>query len=86
MFTRLSEYRTNSEIILKLSKMMYYAEGCSLASGNGSLFDEPILAWEHGPVIRSVWNKYHGNPYMIPYTDEDSKLADTISDNDKEIG
>ena len=38
--------------LLKLLKLLYYAEGCYLAINDGeSLFDEKILAWEHGPVI-----------------------------------
>lgn len=44
--------------LLKLLKLLYYAEGSSLALGNGSLFDDPIVAWEHGPVVESVWYDY----------------------------
>ena len=31
--------------LLKLLKLLYYAEGCSLALDKGSLFDEKIVAW-----------------------------------------
>ena len=30
--------------LLKLLKLLYYAEGCSLALDKGSLFDEKIVA------------------------------------------
>lgn len=37
--------------LLKLLKLLYYAEGCSLALNDRSLFSEDIIAWEHGPVV-----------------------------------
>ena len=39
--------------LLKLLKLLYYAEGCSLALENRSLFDEKIVAWEHGQIGRA---------------------------------
>lgn len=44
--------------LLKLLKLLYYAEGCSLALNNRSLFREKILAWEHGPVVKEVWKSF----------------------------
>jgi uncharacterized phage-associated protein len=44
---------------LKLQKLLYYAQGFSLALTDDVLFNEPILAWQHGPVVRSVWDKYN---------------------------
>lgn len=44
---------------LKLQKLVYYAQGFCLALTGNTLFDEPILAWQHGPVIRSLWDKYN---------------------------
>src|SRR5450631_518283 len=35
---------------LKLQKLVYYAQGFSLALTGKRLFDEAIEAWEHGPV------------------------------------
>lgn len=52
--------------LLKLLKLLYYAEGCYLAINDGeSLFDEKILAWEHGPVIEEVYNEY-ADTYNLP--------------------
>ena len=48
---------------LKLQKLLYYAQGFHLAlNGGAPLFDATIQAWEHGPVVRQVWNQYgdHG--------------------------
>lgn len=44
--------------LLKLLKLLYYAEGCFLALDKGSLFDEKIVAWEHGPVVEEVWRNF----------------------------
>jgi uncharacterized phage-associated protein len=47
---------------LKLQKLVYYAQGFSLAILSKPLFSDTIQAWEHGPVIPSVYDKYkkHG--------------------------
>lgn len=49
-----SEFITN----LKLQKLLYYAQGCYLAYKGESLFKEEFLAWEHGPVIKSIYDKF----------------------------
>lgn len=43
---------------LKLQKLMYYAQGFHLALLGEPLFDEPIEAWEHGPVVPSLYHKF----------------------------
>lgn len=43
---------------LKLQKLLYFAQGLSLALNNKTLFNAKIEAWYHGPVIKSVWNKF----------------------------
>ncbi|MCI8728404.1 MAG: SocA family protein [Clostridia bacterium] len=48
------EYMTH----LKLQKMLYYAQGCSLGMYGKKLFKEKILHWEHGPVVSEVYHNY----------------------------
>ena len=43
---------------LKLQKLLYYAQGCYLALKDEVLFDDPIVAWDHGPVVESVYHNY----------------------------
>lgn len=43
---------------LKLQKMVYYAQGFHLAMFDQPLFDEDIVAWEHGPVVESLYHTY----------------------------
>lgn len=46
---------------LKLQKLLYYAYGCYLALYNKRLFNDSIVAWQHGPVVASVYHEYKEN-------------------------
>ena len=64
--------------LLKLLKLLYYAEGCYLAINNGErLFDEKIVAWEHGPVVEEVYHAFP-NPYNLDVSDDELADADQI--------
>lgn len=43
---------------MKLQKLVYIAYGWYLALTGKRLFDEPIQAWQHGPVIRSLYDEF----------------------------
>ncbi|RJP26112.1 MAG: DUF4065 domain-containing protein [Candidatus Omnitrophota bacterium] len=43
---------------LKLQKLLYYAQGFHLAIFDTPLFDEPVKAWQHGPVVESLYYEY----------------------------
>jgi uncharacterized phage-associated protein len=43
---------------MRLHKLLYYAQGWSLALRNTKLFDERIEAWAHGPVVRDLYPKF----------------------------
>ncbi len=61
---------------LKIQKLVYYAQGFSLAINNRPLFKEDILAWAHGPVVRELYDLYKVNgasPIDVP--DEDVKMS-----------
>lgn len=45
---------------LKLQKLVYYAQAWALALLNEPLFDEDLEAWAHGPVARSLYERYAG--------------------------
>ena len=44
--------------VLKLHKVLYYCQAWSLAFGEGRLFDDKFQAWVHGPVSRSIYDRY----------------------------
>lgn len=71
--------------LLKLLKLLYYAEGCSLALDKGSLFDEKIVAWEHGPVVEEVWRNF-GNAYDLQVNSKDmNESLSQITEEDAEL-
>ena len=43
---------------LKLQKLVYYAQAWHYTVFSESLFDDKIEAWTHGPVVRSLWEKF----------------------------
>jgi uncharacterized phage-associated protein len=45
---------------LKLQKLVYFAQGISLALWEKALFKEEIEAWEHGPVVRNLRKTFGG--------------------------
>ncbi len=79
------ENDSESLTLLKLMKFLYYAEGYSLAIGNGSLFSDEIEGWKHGPAIRAVWNKYHNHSRNLPFSDEtDIPIIEIIDQKDQD--
>lgn len=70
-----SEYITN----LKLQKLLYYAQGCYLAKYDKCLFKDEFVAWDHGPVIKAIYEKYKKNGSTGIRYDED---YDDILDED----
>ena len=43
---------------LKLQKLLYYAQGYHLAATGEPLYDTPVRAWEHGPVVPDIWHRH----------------------------
>lgn len=83
---------------LKLQKILYFIQAYFLIRKNEPCFANKIEAWDIGPVIPDVYDKYRQYPSGdIPTedyfsTDEDNiwnskrvKYQDVIADNDKQI-
>ncbi len=73
---------------LKLQKLLYYVQGFNLAINEKPMFNEDILAWVHGPVVREVYSQYrdHGSNHIPPpegidfdiYSSEEKELIDDV--------
>ena len=73
---------------LKLQKLVYYAQGFTLAMTNEPLFNEKIEAWDHGPVVPALYHEYKGykGGSIPPPAEEDiQKVQGIFSDQQKEI-
>lgn len=46
---------------LKLQKILYYIQAWSLGINGKALFDGEFQAWVHGPVCRTVYNRFCGD-------------------------
>lgn len=55
---------------LKLQKLLYYAQGSYLGITGNVLFDDPIVAWKHGPVVESIYHRYKRYGYLGIPADE----------------
>lgn len=73
---------------LKLQKLLYYAQGVSLAEQGKPLFQEDFEAWEHGPVIPAAYHTYKDNGSgaiakpesldLTQYSEEEKELLSTV--------
>jgi len=43
---------------LKLQKMLYYLQGYFIAVFDKKLFQEPIVAWQYGPVVETAYHHF----------------------------
>ncbi len=52
--------RANTDLLtsLKLQKLLYYAQGIAIKYTGKSLFNENLVAWDLGPVVPEVYNRY----------------------------
>ena len=68
---------------MKSQKLLFYAQSAFLAIKGKPLFNNKILAWQHGPVIKEVYEKYKdkGNQGIIEY-DENNLKDISKEDND----
>ena len=57
---------------LKLNKILYYAQGHYLKNYGKPLFEDAIEAWQHGPVVHSVYHSYKcfNNQPITEYNEE----------------
>lgn len=64
----IAEYASNriarGSTYMKLQKIVYYAQVESLVHYKKPLFNEKILAWRGGPVVRELFDKHQGRKYL----------------------
>lgn len=61
----------------KLQKLLYFTQGVYLAKYNKLAFEDDIIAWKYGPVIKDIYYKYslYGAEPIITVEEYDSKIS-----------
>ncbi|OZC02408.1 Panacea domain-containing protein [Rubricoccus marinus] len=72
---------------LKLQKLLYYSQGLHLALREEPLFEDPIEAWQYGPVVPDVYHEYkqYGRgaipePEGFDLTDYDADVQEVLDE------
>jgi uncharacterized phage-associated protein len=66
---------------LKLQKMLYYLQGFFIAVFDKKLFEEPIEAWQYGPVVKDAYVYFKGfGPSSISLKDDEKIIDLTTSE------
>lgn len=60
----------------KLQKLLYYAQGWSLAWDAKPLFEAKIKAYENGPVVSTLYAEHKGQRYVSRWPSGDSAQLD----------
>ena len=71
---------------LKLQKMIYFAQGLFLALAGKALFNEKIMAWEHGPVVKEVYNHFSvfgRQEIPVDLNEKELTVIDKLESNEK---
>jgi len=69
---------------LRLQKLLYYAQGWSLAATGQPLFDEELQAWEHGPVAVLAYPHFadYGRDPIAPH---EASAAEELSEGERNL-
>jgi uncharacterized phage-associated protein len=57
--------------VLKVQKLLYYAQAWFLAIHGRPLFNEDFQAWVHGPVCRTVYDRFKSSKSMYGVVTEE---------------
>lgn len=72
--------------VLKLQKLLFYCQAWSLAYNRGKLFDGKFQAWIHGPVSRTIYDRFINKNMYAPITVSDiSSHSCNLSQDDEQF-
>ena len=77
-----AQKRKNPVTNTKLQKLLYFVQGSYLAKHNKKAFEDNIIAWEYGPVVKDIYYKYslYGAELIIVTKEFDSKISVMLSE------
>lgn len=73
--------RTGTITTFKLHKLLYYAQGWSLAWDGEPLFDAKIKAYQNGPCVSAIFHEHRGRRHVSHWPDgQASRLTEDERD------
>ena len=77
-----AQKRKNPVTNTKLQKLLYFVQGSYLAKHNKKAFEDNIIAWKYGPVVKDIYYKYslYGAELIIVTKEFDSKISVMLSE------
>jgi len=67
---------------LKIQKLIYYAQAWHFTLFNAPIFEENFEAWQHGPVVRSVFDRFRHIPIYNSINLSEEKVEETKFDEE----
>ncbi|WPU91274.1 DUF4065 domain-containing protein [Mucilaginibacter sabulilitoris] len=67
---------------IKLQKLVYYAQAWNYTIFDRPLFDERVEAWTHGPVVRSIYERFKEYPIYSPLDLSEIRIDEIYFDSD----
>lgn len=61
---------------MKVMKLLYYVQGTHLAAYGEKAFANDLFAWQFGPVVREVHEKYQGRRGIVGNLTDDTTAVD----------
>lgn len=85
-FIEVGSYNDNTEMTnARINKLLYFAQGWHLALKGTPLFNEDFEAWDYGPIINSIYQKYKSHKKGLITKPDDDFSIDDISEDDFEF-
>ena len=77
-----AQKRKNPVTNTKLQKLLYFVQGSYLAKHNKKAFEDNIISWKYGPVVKDIYYKYslYGAEPIIITEEFDSKISVMLSE------
>lgn len=77
-----AQKRKNPVTNTKLQKLLYFVQGSYLIKHNKKAFEDNIIAWKYGPVIKDIYYKYslYGAEPIIVVDKFESKISIMLSE------
>lgn len=81
-FVQLDALREDPDVTpMKLQKLLYLAQANYLASTGRRLFDEPVEAYRHGPVVHRAWKMFPGKQIISTQSAESFSTVDDLPED-----